>query len=63
MSFPLAHLYQQLAVFSYHCVLTAQVAFVITEWTICIEVTQFVQWDPRSLVTVVLTLQCDVRTR
>lgn len=42
-------------------VLTTEVAFIVTERTVCTEVAQFVQWDSRSLVTVVLPFQCDVR--
>lgn len=46
---------------AYSGVLTTQVAFVIAERAVCSEVAQFVQRDPGSLVTVVLTLQRDVR--
>lgn len=61
VSFPLTHHHQQL--FLYGVVLTTKVAFIIAEWTVCAEVTQFVKRDAWSLVTVVLTLQCDVGAR
>lgn len=41
--------------------LTTLVAFVITVWTVSREVAQFIQRDPRSLETVVLAFQRDVR--
>lgn len=44
------------------CVLTAALSLVVSEWTVYLEIAQFVKWDPGPLVAMVLTLQGDVGT-